>query len=100
MECIVHGDEIGGDQEFKAARTATAIVIEERPMPTLRDARERAARTAMKEQRARDAALAMREYEAEKRAALARTERLRALRLAKEAGGAPDKKAKRPTKSR
>jgi hypothetical protein len=40
---------------------------------------------AMKEERARDAALAMREYEAEKLAVRAKTARLRALRLAKEA---------------
>lgn len=39
----------------------------------------------MKEDRARDAALATQEYEAKKRAVLANAERLRALRLAKEA---------------
>ena len=44
---------------------------------------------AAKEERARDAALAMREYEAERRAVLARTARLRALRLAKEATSEP-----------
>jgi hypothetical protein len=55
---------------------------------------DRAAREAMKEQRDRDAALAMKEYEAEKRAVLANTERLRALRLAREGGEAPTKTAK------
>jgi hypothetical protein len=55
---------------------------------------ERAAKVATKEERARDAALAMREYEAEKLAVRAKTARLRALRLAKEAGNKPLKKAK------
>ena len=55
---------------------------------------DRAPREAMKEQRDRDAALAMKEYEAERRAVLANTERLRALRLAKETGEAPAKTAK------
>lgn len=52
---------------------------------------DRAAREAMKQDRARDAALAMKEYEAERRAVLANTERLRALRLAKEADDAAGK---------
>ena len=46
---------------------------------------DRAAREAMKKDRERDATAAMKEYEAERRAVLANTERLRALRLAKEA---------------
>ena len=49
---------------------------------------DRAAREAMKKDRERDATAAMKEYEAERRAVLANTERLRALRLAKEAGEA------------
>jgi hypothetical protein len=52
----------------------------------------------MKEDRARDAALAMQEYEAGKRAVLANTERLRALRLANEAGGEAPKKTKKTAK--
>ena len=50
----------------------------------LKNAEQRPATTA-KEERARDAALAMQEYEAEKLAICAKTARLRALRLAKEA---------------
>jgi len=47
---------------------------------------------AKKEQRAREAAQAMRDYEADRAAARAKTERLRAIRLAKEAGkSAPTK---------
>ena len=42
-------------------------------------------RIAIKEARARDAELAMRDYQAEKIATAARTQRLRALRLASEA---------------
>lgn len=53
-------------------------------MPHLKAAREHAAKTAVKEKRARDAALATQEYEAERLASLAKTARLRALRLAKE----------------
>jgi hypothetical protein len=50
-----------------------------------RNADQRSAVAAKKDERARDAALAMREYEAEKLAVHAKTARLRALRLAKEA---------------
>ncbi len=49
-----------------------------------------------KEARARDAELAMAEYRAEGRAMLAKTERLRALRLAKAAGQAPPAKEQAP----
>lgn len=63
-----------------------------------RAAPDRAARTALKEERARDAALAMQEYEAERRAILANTERLRALRLAQEAGNRLQKKSKEQVK--
>ncbi|HEV8391946.1 MAG TPA: hypothetical protein VGQ35_18985 [Dongiaceae bacterium] len=52
----------------------------------------------MKEERARDAELAMQEYEAEKRAVLANTERLRALRLASKAGGEAPKKTRKTAK--
>lgn len=55
---------------------------------------DRAAREAMKEQRDHDAAEAMKEYEAERRAVIANTERLRALRLARDSGGAQGKTAK------
>jgi len=51
----------------------------------VKTARQRATAMAAKEQRARDAELAMHEYEAEQLAIRANTERLRALRLAKEA---------------
>jgi hypothetical protein len=54
----------------------------------------RAEREAMKEERARDAGLAMKEYEAERRAVLANTERLRALRLARDAAPATTKTTK------
>jgi hypothetical protein len=64
-------------------------------MPSLRDAQERAKRLAQREERARDAALAVEEYEAERLAVLAKTARLRALRLAQEARNAVLKKAKR-----
>jgi hypothetical protein len=49
-------------------------------------ARSRAEASFKKEERARDGAKAMSEYEAEARATLEKTARLRALRLAKEAG--------------
>ncbi|HSE75313.1 MAG TPA: hypothetical protein VLB05_12395 [Dongiaceae bacterium] len=52
----------------------------------------------MQENRARDAALAMQQYEAERRAVLVNTERLRALRLAKEAQNAAAKTADKPAK--
>jgi hypothetical protein len=49
-----------------------------------KSAEERAAIASAKELRARDAELAMREYQLERQALAARTERLRALRLARE----------------
>jgi hypothetical protein len=48
--------------------------------------KQRGTRMASKEDRDRDAASAMKEYEAEKAAVLVKTARLRAIRLAKEAG--------------
>ena len=48
-----------------------------------------ASKDAGKDARARDAELAMAEYRAQERAMLAKTERLRALRLAKAAGEPP-----------
>jgi hypothetical protein len=64
-------------------------------MPNLTDAQERAA---IREERARDATLAVQEYEAEKLAVLAKTARLRELRLAKEAENALSKKPKKLVK--
>jgi hypothetical protein len=49
---------------------------------------------AKKERRAQEAAQAMRDYKANRVAALAKTERLRAIRLAKEAGNAAAKKTR------
>ncbi len=46
---------------------------------------QRATRTLSKQDRERDAVIAMQEYEAEKTAVLAKTARLRAIRLANEA---------------
>jgi hypothetical protein len=54
-------------------------------MRILKNADQRSAMAAKKDERAQDAALAMREYEAEKLAIHANTARLRALRLSKEA---------------
>jgi hypothetical protein len=62
----------------------------------LNDDREKisAMKVAQREERARDAARAWGEYEAEQRATSAKTERLRELRLAKEAA-IGDKRLKR-----
>ena len=59
----------------------------------VKTAQQRATAMAAKEQRARDAELAMHEYEAEQLAIRANTERLRALRLAKEAADSQRAKA-------
>jgi hypothetical protein len=62
---------------------------------------ERAEASFKKEERAREGAKAMREYEAESRAVLEKTARLKALRLAKEAAdreAEPPKKVSRPAK--
>jgi hypothetical protein len=65
------------------------------------DAMERAEASFKKEERAREGAKAMREYEAESRAVLEKTARLKALRLAKEAADreAEPKKVSRPAKA-
>jgi hypothetical protein len=77
------------------------MMTEQTAMPTpSRVTQERAARSAIREKRAQDAALAMREYGAERLAALAKTTRLRALRLAKEVGNAQQTKKKRPRENR
>ncbi len=67
---------------------------DDRTPQTARRRPNRAEREAMKEERARDAGLAMKEYEAERRAVLANTERLRALRLARDAAPATTKATK------
>ncbi len=56
-------------------------------------ARARAEASFKKEERAKEGAKAMMEYQANSRMVRERTERLRALRLAKEAKEAADKKA-------
>ncbi len=57
------------------------------------DEQQRAIRVASKQDRERDAAIAMQEYEAEKVAILARTAKLRAIRLANEAAVQADDQA-------
>jgi len=61
-------------------------------------AEQRASAAAMKERRAQDAAQAMRDYQANRVATLAKTARLRALRLAKEAeaGNSAPRKTRSP----
>jgi hypothetical protein len=54
-------------------------------MATSRDARQQSAAASVKAERDLDKVAAMREYEAEQLALRAKTERLRALRLAREA---------------
>ncbi len=68
-------------------------------MPAIKDAQQRAAIASKKEERARDGALAMKEYEAEKLAVRANAERLRALRLAREAAAPQPVAAKLPAKT-
>lgn len=58
-------------------------------MSSLKNASEAAARNALRDERARDAERAMRDYAATEAALDARTERLRALRLAREAANPP-----------
>ena len=65
-----------------------------------KDVVDRAEASFKKEERAREGAKAMREYEAESRAVLEKTARLKALRLAKEAAdrATEPKKVSRPAK--
>lgn len=64
-------------------------------------AEQRASAAAMKERRAQDAAQAMRDYQANRVATLAKTARLRALRLAKEAeaGNSAPRNTRSPKKA-
>ena len=59
----------------------------------------RAAKAASKEIRDRDAALAIKEYQSQNLAIAAKTERLRALRLAKEAAERVEQKKQAKAKS-
>jgi len=88
----------GTNPKLAAMHPQTDVVIEEIPMTT--NPKNAPLRTAitMKEDRARDAALARQEYEAEQLAVRANTARLRALRLAKEAGEKQPAKTKAPAK--
>jgi hypothetical protein len=61
-------------------------------MSDVKDAQERAIRAAMREERARDAARALQEVESERQTALAKTARLRELRLAKKPANDPHPK--------
>ena len=63
-----------------------------------KDPEQRSALAATKAERSRDKEEAMREYEAESRAVLEKTARLKALRLAKEAKEAADREAEPPKK--
>jgi hypothetical protein len=67
-------------------------------MGTLKDVQSLASKATVKEERARDAVRAMQEYEAERLAVLAKTARLRALRLARDAGSVPQKQTRRKAK--
>jgi hypothetical protein len=55
-------------------------------MTEVEDAQNRANRVAIRDERAKDAARALQEVKTDRKAALAKTERLRALRLAQETG--------------
>jgi hypothetical protein len=63
-------------------------------------AKQRAERNFKKEERAQDGRKAMIEYEAEARATRKKTERLKALRLAKEAQAQTEEPPAKPTKRR
>ena len=67
---------------------------------TLDQARQRAERNFKKEERARDGQQAMIEYEVQARATRAKTARLKALRLAKEAQTQTEEPPAKPTKRR
>jgi len=67
---------------------------------TLKDAQQRSSAAAVKAERALDKVAAMQEYEAEELALRANTERLRALRLAREAENLQDTTTQHPAKKK
>jgi hypothetical protein len=76
-------------------------VIEETAMTTTtKDAQQRSAAAAVKAERALDKAAAMQEYEADELALRANTERLRALRLAREAESLQVASTRPPSKTK
>jgi hypothetical protein len=81
----------------------TTEIEEIEPMTTAsRLAAQPLSAAALKERRAQDAAQAMRDHEAKRVAVLAKTARLRAIRLAKEAaeaGNSTPKKTRAPKKA-
>lgn len=64
-------------------------------MPDAKNTQASITRDTLRVERARDAARALQEVESERKATLAKTARLRAQRLAQEAGGV-ERKTKRP----
>jgi hypothetical protein len=77
------------------------LVIEELAVATTsKDAQQRSAAAAVKAERALDKVAAMQEYEAEVLALRANTERLRALRLAKEAQDMQSASTQQPAKKK
>jgi hypothetical protein len=67
---------------------------------TSKDAQQRSAAAAVKAERALDKVAAMQEYEAEELALRANTERLRALRLAREAENMQGESMQQPVKKK
>jgi hypothetical protein len=90
MVLVAHTTATAKDEASKAF-IALTIRSKETRMAFIKTRQERPANDLMKEERARDAARAMQEYKAEGLALAARTARLRALRLAKEASDPPKK---------
>jgi len=77
------------------------LVMEKLAMATtLKDAQQRSSAAAVKAERALDKVAAMQEYEAEELALRANTERLRALRLAREAENLQDTTTQHPAKKK
>jgi hypothetical protein len=92
--------EFNIDQRKKAECICGRNAVQETFTVNSDQDRQRAEKIFKKEERARDGRKAMTEYETQARATRAKTERLKALRLAKEAQVQTEEPPARPTKLR
>jgi hypothetical protein len=99
MEGGTHGSRRGQDISLTLRICGIVAAWETFTMTSEQD-RKRAERSFKQEERARDGRKAMTEYEVQARAMRAKTERLKALRLAKEAQAQTEESPAKPTKRR
>ena len=89
---------MSGDKHRTLLAEQQSIILADKVMTLTHKSKEALKRSKAKEERDRDGTKAMLEYEAEGRAVLKKTARLRALRLAKESAERNEEVATKPVK--